>query len=107
MIMAWAGATVAWLGAVVSANTTRKSKTNTVEVCQCKHGAAFHDGAGCQTVIEQGRVTEYNYAGIPVAWKPAKCTCVRYVGPSTSYLPELDGPSSPLNLPSPRDGERR
>jgi len=101
MVMSWAGATGAWVAAVVCSTMASKQRSraaiNTTEVCQCEHGASYHDGAGCRYVIGKGRVTRYSVSGTPIEWEPAECTCVRYVGPNTSYLPEIDGPASPLN----------
>lgn len=60
------------------------------EVCQCTHGAAFHDGSGCrERVVVRDPLTLLS--------RNAKCSCAHYVGPSTSYVPELDGPDGPLN----------
>jgi hypothetical protein len=62
----------------------------TAEVCQCTHGSAFHDGNGCRAVVvETDPLTKIQ--------RNRTCSCVHYVGPSTSYVPELDGPDGPLN----------
>jgi hypothetical protein len=64
------------------------------EICQCKHGSAFHDATGCHQRIEKANVTRYDAFGNAQAWETAECPCVRYVGPLSSYVPELDGASA-------------
>jgi hypothetical protein len=65
------------------------------EICQCKHGSAFHDATGCHQRLEKATVTDYDAFGKARAWESSECPCVRYVGPLSSYVPELDGAPAP------------
>lgn len=71
---------------------TRKAKAPAPEVCQCKHGPERHDKDGCHAEVNGPTVREWshNINRIPLSWVQVPCTCVRYVGPHTSYIPELD-----------------
>jgi hypothetical protein len=60
------------------------------EICQCGHGSAFHDRAGCHHVVD-GQILEHDAYDEPILWERVQCPCVRYVGPLSSYVPELDG----------------
>jgi hypothetical protein len=73
------------------ATARHRAKGSPAEICQCSHGSAYHDATGCHVSIEKGAVTHYRYDGVAIAWRPANCACVRYVGPLSSYIPELDG----------------
>lgn len=75
-----------WLTGRRDRRLTRPSQ----EVCQCGHESSYHDKDGCHFVIVKGTVARYDRDGVPVSWEPADCTCVRYVGPLSSYVPELD-----------------
>lgn len=71
------------------------------EICQCKHAVSEHDKNGCHhvsTIYEKVIVGYREYGDgdkMPIMDKKATgsatCTCVRYVGPHSSYVPELDG----------------
>jgi hypothetical protein len=78
------------VGFVLGRTTRPEPAAPLAEVCQCKHGSAFHDGDGCRVrVLETDPLTQIG--------SRKKCPCVHYVGPGTSYVPELDGPDGPLN----------
>jgi hypothetical protein len=71
--------------------TARRGRSKTpAEICQCDHGSAFHDGAGCHASVN-GQILQYDGDYEPIKWEIAECPCVRYVGPLSSYVPELDG----------------
>jgi len=38
------------------------------------------------------RAVKWEEHGIEIDWSYVACTCVRYVGPGVSYVPEIDGP---------------
>lgn len=90
------------LGWVVGFTLGRRRKSEAPvpeEVCQCGHGSAFHDRTGCHLILYQhekkiiGR-TAYDSPVIQETRVPGsgeECRCLRYVGPGSSYLPELDG----------------
>ena len=60
------------------------------EVCQCDHPSSMHDKDGCRATV--ALATKWNSYGEPVKWEETKpCACVRYVGPHSSYVPELEG----------------
>jgi hypothetical protein len=83
---------VAYLGGWASAR--RGIKKPPREVCQCKHGSAFHDAKGCHIGVKSTvkSWTDPTFtAPRPLEWTYAECPCVRYVGPLSSYIPELDG----------------
>lgn len=67
----------------------RPEKKPTGEICQCEHGASTHDKEGCHASISVEN--RWDALGNPNGWRYGKCACVRYVGPSSSYVPELDG----------------
>ena len=84
--------TVVTSGAVgfVLGRSTQAATVPLAEVCQCRHGSAFHDGDGCrESVMVTDPLTRISVH--------KKCSCAHYVGPATSYVPELDGPDGPLN----------
>jgi hypothetical protein len=93
----WTAAAVSCAVSAFMVGRRKKPSMNAVEICQCGHGSAFHDGSGCKMLVEKGVVLKYNSYGEPKMWKAAPCACVRYVGPGTSYVPELDGPNGPLD----------
>lgn len=72
------------------------------EICQCGHAVSEHDKNGCHhvsTIYEKVIVGYEEYFGgqtrHPVTDRKvvgsATCSCVRYVGPNSSYVPELEG----------------
>lgn len=69
----------------------RGSRKPPPEFCQCTHGSAFHDGGGCHATVH-GQVLKYSSYENPIKWELTECPCVRYVGPLSSYVPELDSP---------------
>lgn len=77
------------------ASARRGSRKPAPEICQCKHGAAFHDGNGCHVGV-RGPVKKWTdptfFAKRPIEWTYVECPCVRYLGPLSSYVPELDNP---------------
>lgn len=74
--------------AVGSRGQRRKADMDTVEVCQCGHYVSFHDKDGCHDTNE---VDKYNAIGDVIGCTREPCKCRRYVGPNSSYVPELDG----------------
>lgn len=68
----------------------KKTPEQQATTCACGHSVVYHNESGCQFVIIKGQVTKYNSYGDPVKWEPAACTCVRYVGPGSTYDPGLD-----------------
>lgn len=77
----------------------RRAPASPKEVCQCGHGVSTHDAAGCHKVnfiTEKVIVGTEEYLGERRAITDKKivdqheCFCVRYVGPHSSYVPELD-----------------
>jgi hypothetical protein len=78
------------------------------EICLCSHAVSFHDQNGCHAlrlVTEKVIVGEeddisFDYPANRVGKRAItdekvvdryECPCVRYVGPNSSYLPELEG----------------
>jgi hypothetical protein len=76
------------------------------EVCQCTHGVSTHDAAGCHAIefiTEKEIIGEEEFfdhytekKGIRAITNKKvvdqhECFCVRYVGPHSSYVPELEG----------------
>lgn len=68
----------------------RKTAGPPAEICQCGHGSAYHDRAGCHRTVK-GQILKYDAYADPIKWEIVECQCVRYVGPLSSYVPELDG----------------
>ena len=64
------------------------------ERCQCEHLSAYHDASGCHDEIRD-KPLRYDTYDEPTAWSKKRCLCVRYVGPNSSYLPEIDGLDGP------------
>ena len=60
------------------------------EDCTCGHPVSVHDQSGCTNQIK--RAVSWEKHGMEIDWSYVACTCVRYVGPGVSYLPEIDGP---------------
>ncbi|MFF7198320.1 hypothetical protein ACFZAM_32010 [Streptomyces sp. NPDC008079] len=64
------------------------------ELCQCEHGAAFHDAEGCRErnqILIKETVYRVDAYGVPTynrEWTTEPCRCVGYVGPNT--VVELD-----------------
>lgn len=75
----------------------RKTAGPPAEICQCKHGSAFHDRSGCHHEV-RGQILKYDQYARPIKWERDECPCVRYVGPLSSYMPELDGEPAGENL---------
>lgn len=75
-----------WAAGHITARLRRAPMKPPREICQCGHGAAFHRQDGCNATIAR-EVGAFSVKHIP-------CPCVRYVGPSSSYVPELDGPTA-------------
>lgn len=71
----------------------RKASGPPAEICQCGHGSAYHDRSGCHHQVH-GQILKYDVYATPIKWEIADCPCVRYVGPLSSYVPELDGASA-------------
>lgn len=70
----------------------KKNRKPPGEICRCGHGPERHDGKGCHAVVDRKPVEWYSGTeDMPTAWEEFTCTCVRYVGPNTSYVPELEG----------------
>jgi hypothetical protein len=76
------------------------------EVCQCTHGVSTHDKAGCHAIefiTEKEIIGEEDFFDHYTEKKGVRaitnkkvvdqheCFCVRYVGPHSSYVPELEG----------------
>lgn len=59
------------------------------ERCQCGHAPSFHYRTGCNAT---SRRVKYNNHGEHLGYHDFVCPCVRYVGPGSAYVPELDGP---------------
>jgi hypothetical protein len=59
------------------------------EICQCEHPASMHDKDGCRALVEAE--IKWDTYGDPSKWETRPCACVRYVGPHSSYVPELEG----------------
>lgn len=59
-------------------------------MCQCGHGAAFHDEEGCHVLVRKAEILEENSQGVPKKWRDKTCLCVRFVGPNSVYDPGLD-----------------
>jgi len=73
-----------WIGYL----SGRKNKNRLLkEICSCTHGANFHDSKGCH----QTKRKEVYSNGEWLGYQEVECSCVRYVGPTSSYVPELDG----------------
>jgi hypothetical protein len=97
VIELFAGAAIAavtYTAGVITGRRQRRSLTP-AEICQCGHGSAFHDQAGCHATV-QGQALAYDDFDEPIKWEQAGCACVRYVGPLTSYVPELDAPAKEI-----------
>lgn len=77
-----------WGGFLIGRRARRKAGPPR-EVCQCEHEAAFHDAEGCHVGV-RGRAARF-HDGYAIDWEYVRCPCVRYVGPLTSYFPEIDG----------------
>lgn len=60
------------------------------EDCTCGHPVCMHDQSGCTVQIK--RAARWDKHGIEIDWSYVACSCVRYVGPGVSYVPEIDGP---------------
>jgi hypothetical protein len=67
------------------------------EVCQCRHGVSHHDAKGCNYAKRGkpvGWTRTYSSSGgtedVPSKWDQELCPCVKYVGPNSSYVPELE-----------------
>ena len=60
------------------------------EDCTCGHPVSMHDQSGCTDQIK--RAVRWEKHGMEIDWNYVACTCVRYVGPGVSYVPEIDGP---------------
>jgi hypothetical protein len=60
------------------------------EICQCDHPSSMHDRDGCREVEEVA--TKWDSWGNEIKWGETRpCQCIRYVGPHSSYVPELEG----------------
>jgi hypothetical protein len=66
--------------------------TQGAEVCQCGHVSSMHDKGGCHA--QEEIATQWNEYGKSVAYGWQGCNCVHYVGPLSSYVPEVDGTDS-------------
>lgn len=75
---------------ILTRRRTRRIAGPPPEVCQCGHGSAYHDRAGCHHTVK-GQILRYDMYSQPIKWELAECPCVRYVGPLSSYVPELEG----------------
>jgi hypothetical protein len=71
----------------------KKQRQPAPEVCRCGHGPERHDKDGCRATANGAEVETWSYTvpSRPLSWKQVPCSCVRYVGPNTSYVPELEG----------------
>ncbi|WP_327066828.1 hypothetical protein [Kitasatospora sp. NBC_01302] len=78
---------------VLTGRHQRRNRTP-AEICQCAHGSAFHDATGCHHIVK-GQGLQYR-DGVPIKWERVECPCVRYVGPLSSYIPELDAPAKEI-----------
>lgn len=59
------------------------------DVCQCEHTSSTHDLEGCHAQVQ--RESRWNRdQGYPTGYEWVGCACVRFVGPASSYVPELD-----------------
>lgn len=84
------GAAIAFFGyasALFLQNRIRKHSPK--EVCQCEHVSSMHDMSGCHAQREID--TQWNKYGEAIGHGWQSCACVRYVGPLSSYVPEIDG----------------
>lgn len=59
-------------------------------ICQCGHGASFHDQEGCHVLVRKAEIMQEDSMGRPTKWKDKTCLCVRFVGPNSVYDPGLD-----------------
>lgn len=95
MIELLAGAGIAaasYLAGHIGGRRARKTAGPPKEICQCGHKASYHDADGCHSTAK-GQVLKYDGYWTPIKWEIVDCRCVRYVGPLSSYVPELDGVS--------------
>jgi hypothetical protein len=58
------------------------------EICLCTHGANVHDAKGCHAEGRK-RVTAIDRHNATETYVFDECTCIRYVGPNSTYIPEL------------------
>lgn len=57
--------------------------------CRCKHASVFHDVTGCRKIVTVPVKWDEDF--VESKWERRECECLRYVGPHSSYVPELDG----------------
>jgi hypothetical protein len=63
--------------------------------CHCGHASVFHDSSGCRKIVTVP--VKWDDYGDESKWEQRECECLRYAGPNSSYVPELDG------LPEPKE----
>jgi hypothetical protein len=95
MVELFAGAVIAAVTYTAGFVTGRRQRRSLAEICQCKHGSAFHDAAGCHHIVN-GQILAYVGGDVPIKWEQVECPCVHYVGPSSSYIPELEAPAKEI-----------
>jgi hypothetical protein len=95
-LLAGAGIAAITYAAGLATGRRQRNTTTPAEICQCRHGSAFHDATGCHRTIN-GQILAYDDYDEPIKWEQVPCPCVRYVGPHTSYIPELDAPAREIN----------
>ena len=74
----------------LTARTVHRRSVAGQEDCTCGHPVSMHDQSGCTDQIK--RAVRWEKHGMEIDWSYVACTCVRYVGPGVSYVPEIDGP---------------
>lgn len=80
---------VAYSFGVFSGRMSKNRNGPKPEICQCGHGSNYHNSTGCHDSVE---IDKYDKLGYDVGTEWIPCACVAYVGPSSSYIPELADP---------------
>lgn len=86
---------VPWLWNQITTKPWRKEPPSEDE-CRCGHASVFHDSSGCRKMVT--RPVKWDEDGEECKWVEAECECLRYVGPHSTYIPELDGLPEPKEL---------
>jgi hypothetical protein len=79
-----------WIAGYVTARAIRRRSVPGQEDCTCGHPVSVHDQSGCTDQIK--RASKWDEHGMEVGWSYVPCSCVRYVAPGVSYVPEIDAP---------------
>ena len=89
MLEIFAGGITAAIFYYIGYLSGRKNKITLLkEICSCTHASSFHDSKGCH---KTKRTEVYDQYGNWSGYQEVECRCIRYVGPASSYVPELDG----------------